>query len=420
MRVIKRIVILLLLPAAAFGAGPRLQVLHNFTGGGDGSSPSTALVADSSGNLYGTTGEGGSTNGCFGGIGCGVVFELSPPKRIGGSWKETILYRFTGGSDGAGPHSSLVFDTAGNLYGTTTLGGDLGNQLCAGFYNSGCGVVFELSPQGDGWSETTLYTFEGAGDGAFPLGSLVFDLSGNLYGTASLGGGGGECITGELLGCGTIFELSPNGSGVWTEATIYQFQGLPDGAIPKAGMVLDRRGNLYGTTVAGGAQGYGTVFELSPPLQQGGTWDEGAIYSFPASTPEPPGVMLDSQGNLYGTSDSGSGSVFELTPSAGAWIENTIYSFKGQKNAGPTALVMDKSGNLYGALGGPQCGALYRLENENDLWSEEQLDFVKGNEGPCGPGGALIFGKSEALYGTSVRGGTCSGYGCGTVFGILP
>jgi uncharacterized repeat protein (TIGR03803 family) len=184
--------------------------------------------------------------------------------------------------------------------------------------------------------------------------------------------------------------------------------------------VLDQSGNLYGTTVAGGTQGYGNVFELSPPQQQGGTWDESVIYSFPAYAPERPGVTFDSQGDLYGTSDSGSGSVFELSPSGAAWIENTIYSFKGNNNPEPTAVVMDSSGELYGALSGPHCGALYRLQNENDSWSEAQLNFVKGNNGPCGSGGGLIFGKWEALYGTSARGGTCSGYGCGTVFGILP
>lgn len=327
----------------------------------------------------------------------------------------------TGGSDGAIPSSSLILDGEGNLYGTTIYGGDLSNQWCVAVpYDPGCGVVFELSPvQGGGWEETVLHTFEGPADGAFPRANLVLDASGNLYGAASAGGTGTECITNQLPGCGTIFELSPNGSGVWAESTIYQFQGLLDGGLPEAGMTFDQSGNLYGTTIFGGLQDYGNVFELSPPQLHGGSWIESTVYSFTASAPERTSVIFDPQGNLYGTTDSGTGSVFELMESGGVWTENTIYSFRGNKNSTPTALVIDMFGNLYGALSGPYCGALYRLQNENDAWDEQQLAFSKGT-GPCSPN-ALTFGKWGALYGTSGAGGSCKGLNaCGTAFGILP
>jgi hypothetical protein len=409
------------LPICAFAAGPKMQVIHSFTGGSDGSLPRANVIADVAGNLYGTTNAGGSNNPCFGGFtGCGVVFELSPPKTIGGPWKETVLYRFGGGADGSNPVAGLVADTAGNLYGTTPYGGDQNNQYCANdFSNLGCGVVFELSPtQGGGWRETVLYAFEYVTDGAFPWGNLVFDSAGNLYGTTSIGGGGLECG----LGCGTVFELSPDGSGGWTENTIYQFQGANDGGGPLAGLTIDQVGNLYGTTNAGGMLGGGTVFELSPPNLPGGNWTENTLYGFPMNAGQPrAGVILDPVGNLYGTTNTKNGTVFELSDSDGVWTENTIYSFTGGRFETLTGgLVRDNAGNLYGPASGPSCGAVYRLQNANGKWNKAEFVFQEGTTGPCSPSGALTFGKWGALYGTSGAGGTCNGNGCGTVFGILP
>jgi hypothetical protein len=419
------VVAVLLLPVGAFSAGPKMQVLHSFTGGTDGSTPRANLIADSAGNLYGTTSGGGSKNSCFGSTGCGVVFKLSPPKTVGGAWKETILYRFDGGADGADPLTGLVRDTSGNLYGTTTLGGDFANQLCLINVNNGCGVVFELSPQqGGGWVETVLYTFEGVTDGAYPWGNLTFDTAGNLYGTTSAGGGGPECNNGALLGCGTIFELSANGSDGWTLTTIYQFQGLQDGGIPLAGMTLDQAGDLYGTTAeGGGTTSNGTVFELSPPSQQGGVWTESVLYDFTAAAGQPnTGVIFDPDGNLYGTTATKNGTVYELSDSGGGWTGNTIYSFTGGGFEGLTGgLVRDNAGNLYGPKSGPSCGAVYRLQNRNGQWNEAEFVFPERTTGPCDPSGAFTFGKWGALYGTSTKGGTCTlNNGCGTVFGILP
>lgn len=406
----------------ATAAGPKLQVLHSFAGGTDGATPAANLVSDSIGNLYGTTAAGGSNKSCFGEIGCGTVFEVSPPQNVGGRWKESVLYRFAGGSDGAAPDSGLVLDGAGNLYGTTPYGGDLSNQLCvANTGDTGCGIVFEVSPQqGGGWVETVLYTFEGVTDGAYPEGDLAFDASGNLFGTTSAGGGGPECGS-QLIGCGTVFELSPNGSGGWTETTVYQFQGQ-DGAIPLAGLIPDSLGNFYGTTFAGGTLGDGNVFELSPPQQQGESWTESSLYSFTAIAGNPrAGVIFDPQGNLYGTTSTGNGTVFELSQDGSTWNGTTIYSFKGGRFETLTGgLVRDNSGNLYGPASGPFCGAIYRLQEVNGQWKQAELVFPEKTEGPCGPTGALTFGKWGALYGTSTEGGTCSGSECGTVFGILP
>jgi uncharacterized repeat protein (TIGR03803 family) len=413
------LIALALLSVCAFAAGPRMQVLHSFVGGTDGSMPRAGVIADAVGNLYGTTSAGGSSNSCFGSTGCGVVFELIPPRTVGGTWKEKILYRFSGGPDGAGPATSLTMDQAGNLYGTTPLGGDLTNQLCSINFNNGCGIVFELTPQQDGsWVEKIIYTFEGVTDGAYPWGSLVFDTSGNLFGTTSAGGGGLECNLGELLGCGTVFELSPNGSGGWIETTIYRFQGLSDGGMPFAGLTLDQVGNLYGTTAVGGSStSSGTVFEISP--QQG--WTESVLYEFTANAGQPnAGVIFDPQGNLYGVTATGNGTAFELTETGGVWNENTIYSFTGGRFEGLTGgLVRDTVGNLYGPKSGPSCGAIYRLQKANNQWNEVEFVFPEHTTGPCAPVGTLSFGKWGALYGASNKGGTCNGNGCGTVFGIL-
>jgi len=394
-------------------------VLHSFLGGNDGAGPEANLVSDASGNLYGTTRSGGTNVDCLGigQIGCGVVFELSPPKFIGGVWKETIIYRFSGGADGAIPVAGLTFDRAGNLYGVTSEGGDLSVSGCTnGVSNLGCGVVFELSPQSNGtWAESVLHAFEDAADGAYPAGNLMFDAAGNLYGTAQEGGDGHPCGN----GCGTVFELTPSGSQGWTETTIYQFQGGLDGGIPQGGLTFDRVGNAYGTT------SLGTIFELTPPSQQGQPWTESVLAIFG----EPEGTLIfDTSGNLYGASYESNGApfgeVFELSPAAdGVWTESTLYAFEQQGSAYPEAgVTMDNAGNLYGTLSGKFCGAVYRLgKNEVGSWNEAELKFSKGNQGPCQSEASLVFGKWGAVYGTSFAGGTCQNHNdCGTVFAILP
>jgi uncharacterized repeat protein (TIGR03803 family) len=225
----------------------RHKVLYSFGCGSDGCDPGAGVILDAAGNIYGTTFIGGDLN-CNPGQGCGVVF------KVDASGHETVLHTF-GGSDGANPSSSLLLDSAGNLYGTTSYGGNLG---CQG--GLGCGVVFELSPQSNGtWSETVLYTFcslSNCADGREPRqGPLIRDSAGNLYGTTVWGGGTG--CGGD--GCGVVFQLGSSGN----ESILHNFTGGTDGDFPLVGLTLDREGNLYGAAAYGGAHGDGTVFKIS-------------------------------------------------------------------------------------------------------------------------------------------------------------
>lgn len=274
------------------------QVLYNFRTGDTGQCPFGGLVLDSAGHLYGTTQD----YVCSGRD--GEVFELA--RGLGGRWAGRVLYRFTGnGNGGKYPGDGLVSDSVGNLYGTTDGGG--GSRNCTSF---GCGTVFELMPSTGGWTEKTLYSFNGK-DGEGPLAPLVFDASGNLYGTTS--SGGDSC-------CGTVFELSPTADGSWTEKVLYSFSKNGDGAYYPNSVVIDAAGNLYGTTGLGGAYNAGTIFELSPTPGEG--WVEKILYSFNSNGiggdyPES-GLTIDPAGNLYGTTVSGgaygAGTVFEITP----------------------------------------------------------------------------------------------------------
>jgi uncharacterized repeat protein (TIGR03803 family) len=318
----------------------------------DGSWPTGDLVMDAAGNLYGITNNGG-TNTCYqSGQGCGTVFELSP--NGDGSWTETVLHNFGTGADGAWPAGGLVFDAAGNLYGTTSTGG---LHTCAPT-GSGCGTVFELSPNGDGsWSETVLYNFSGRyGNG--PLAALIFDADGNLYGTTSGGGTFTSCNGG--YGCGTAFELSPAGGGSWTYRKLRNFGSPNDGSYPSGTLLLDAGGNLYGTTQHGGTQGAGIVFRLTP--NGDGSWTYGKLHNFYSAVDgnlPKGGLVLDPTGNLYGTTMYGgtqnSGTVFKLAPNGGsAWTCRTLHNFWGGADGlYPTdRLLWDADGNLYGTTSG--------------------------------------------------------------------
>jgi uncharacterized repeat protein (TIGR03803 family) len=280
------------------------SVLHPFNAGNgkDGSDPQAGLISDAAGNLYGTTVGGGTHGG-------GVVFELSP--TAGGGWKETVLHDFSHyGKDGSYPWAGLVRDAAGNLYGTTSFGGTFD-----------WGTVFELSPKaGGGWNETVLHSFNGnvRTDGYNPMAGLILDGAGNLYGTTYFGG---------AFGVGTIFELSPKATGGWKETVLHSFNNNgTDGYSPQAGLIFDTAGNLYGTTLIGGSGSCtyygscGTVFELTP--QANGSWTERVLHSFNNDGTDGywpyAGLALDASGNLYGTTWSGgalgNGTVFEVTP----------------------------------------------------------------------------------------------------------
>jgi uncharacterized repeat protein (TIGR03803 family) len=228
------------------------NTIYSFKAKGDGSTPEAGLIWDAAGNLYGTTVYGGLvTKGCEG---CGTVFELSP---ISGGWKEHVLYRFKwvpGGRDGQAPYASVVFDPFGNLYGTTAGGGS--DNTCGG----GCGTVFKLAPSKNGhWTESIIHSFSAGKGGNASFARVVLDKAGNLYGTTQRGGIG-TCEG----GCGVVFKLAPGSNGKWIYSVLHRFTG-PDGATPNAGLTLDKSGkHLYGTTTLGGANGAGTVFEITP------------------------------------------------------------------------------------------------------------------------------------------------------------
>jgi uncharacterized repeat protein (TIGR03803 family) len=301
-----------------------------------------------------------------------IVLSLLPST----CWAVTyrMLHQFTG-ADGAQPHSELIVDNAGNLYGTTVYGGNL---FCTNVgLPNGCGVVFKLTRKTNGWSETILHSFSG-GDGAYPVGGLVFDHAGNLYGTAS---SGGNLNCDAPHGCGTVFKLTPNSDGSWSETVLYSFSGEPDGFGPNATLVFDVAGNLYGTTASGGLfQGDGIVFELKP--NSDGTWTEQILHRFVKSDGSNPAAKLtfDAAGNLYGTTTTGgpfgSGTVFKLAPNGdGNWTENVLHSFSVTDGSDPLGgVVFDSAGNLYGttSMGGSirdcsgRCGLVYKLSPNSD------------------------------------------------------
>lgn len=331
--------------------------LYQFQGGTDGEFPIAAVTIGPNGTLYGTTAGGGAgTCTFYQSTGCGTVFNLTPsataPRSVIQPWKETVLYRFTGGADGGNPNvGNLIFDQTGNIYGTTKVGG--ANNL---------GTVFKLTRSGNSWTEAVLYSFGGGTDGSYPYSGLVFDNAGNLYGTTGYGGNPG-CNSGS--GCGTIFELSPSGGG-WTETILYTFQGGNDGFIADGGLIFDTSGNLYGGTYNGGSGGGGTVYELSP---SGSGWSLTVLYSFVGTKwGLVDRLLMDSAGNLYGTTQyggvNGDGNVFKLTNSGGTWSYTDLHDFTYGADGGVPVdtPVMDSSGNLYGtAFGGGSnpCGGGY-------------------------------------------------------------
>ena len=306
------------------------SVLYNFcphSGCMDGGNPTGTPILDAHGNIYGVASIGGANNE-------GAVYELT---QSGGTWGESVLYSFcpqSGCLDGKEPYYPLVFDSQGNLYGTTLSGG-----------SSNGGVVYELSPPPGGngpWTETVLYNIclVTCPDGEQFIGGLAIDSHGNLYGAAEQGGSNHNT--------GLIFELSPGGGGSWTYTVLYQFCSLTncaDGSAPQGGLIFDAHGNLYGTTTTGGANQGGTVFELSP---NGGGWSETVLYSFCATSGCPDGndpqdsLVMDPQGHLYGGAVGGGanayGGIFELTPAGGgSWTEQVLVSFCPAIRTGPGA-----------------------------------------------------------------------------------
>ena len=371
-----------------------ITVLHNFTGGNDGAAPDAGLTMDRAGNFYGTTVAGGPSN-------LGGVFRLS---HAGSGWILMPLYSFRNAADGATPFSGVIFGPDGSLYGTTYEGGQYGQ-----------GTVYRLRPSPVPchtvicpWEETVLYSFTGGDDGGNPAyGNLIFDGAGNIYGTTERGG--------SHLGAGVVFELTPSNGG-WTESVLWSFlQG--SGFNPASGLIFDNSGNLYGTTELGGGSA-GVVYELSPT---GSGWHYSVLASIHfTESITCGGVVMDGQGNLFGTSSCGAaaGGIFELTPSAGGWTYNVLRSYSGDV-AGPfDTPTLDAAGSVYGTSNGTglyNLGEVFKLTPSNGGWIYSSVSF-DGSNGER-PVGSVILDAAGNIYGTTSGGGV---NGHGTVWMIAP
>lgn len=398
---------LLLSAAPAAFAGGAEKTLYTFASGYD-NFPTAGIVADAAGNLYGTIE--------FGGNGYGFAFELSPNGK--GQWTYSVIYNFTGRGDGAFPQGSLTFDSAGNLYGTAVGGGDTGPSL---------GTVFELSPgQNGSWSLTNSYSFTGGADGSTPLSGVTLDAAGNLYGTTSQGG----------AGYGAIYELTPSGNG-WQETTIHDFAYGVDGGYPNTNLTVDRKGNVYGSVIYGGAYNQGYVFQYHQEKNGWNetvlhNFGDGAALGTSYGS-----LVLDKAGNLYGTMAAynhqqmlWNGSIFELTKpshenlSQKSWPITILYQFAGANGGFPIDLTFDKKGNIYGpdATGGANAsGSIYKLtpsmNNGQVVWTQSTLYNFTGAADGCSPGPDVIFDKPESgqLFGVAE---SCGANGNGTVFTV--
>lgn len=406
------------LVGAASAQSGAFRLIHTFGGGVTGWGPLGTLAVANNGDEYGLTLGGGTYDR-------GLVFKLAAPRTRDGKWKTTVLYNFTGNHEGGGSPDSLVPREDGNLYGVD--------------YSQ---TIFELRRpkyHNGVWTYTILHTLN-PNQGAGIQGNLVFDAEGNLYGAAETGGD----MSCGIQGCGTVFELKrpSRKGGKWHLKVLYAFTGLVGGGEePFAGVVFDKKGDLYGTTNYGGTFGYGTAYRLSHPTRKGHPWTESVLYSFDrtgdiGSGPSGP-VIFDASGNLYGTTSSGGGYgcgvVYELSPPENkdsAWSYATLYAFQGGSDGVQPGgyMVFDNKGRLYGTTqeggGTSYAGIAYRLTPEKDgSWSEAVLHrFLAPVD--TGDFAGLVPGRWGYFYGMTYAGGpTCPSdfvYGCGTVFELRP
>jgi uncharacterized repeat protein (TIGR03803 family) len=389
------------------------SVLYTFTGTPDGSAPSQANLLDVNGTFYGTTYSGGV-------YGFGTVFKFD---RQG---QETVLYSFTGGTDGATPSAGVVRDAQGDLYGTTYSGGDL--SCISIFGTAGCGVVFKLDTTG---TETALYTFTGGTDGGIPQG-VVIDHAGNLYGITFFGGSQ-TCVYGSL-GCGVVYKVDASGN----ETVLYSFQDGTDGGEPDGFLTMDSAGNLYGATISGGNLaacspygGCGVIFKLDTSGKETVlyTFQGGADGAIPNAS-----FLMDAKGNLYSTTNfggdltcsnnpiyTGCGVVFEVTPSG---RERVLHTFRGKDGANPTlGLVQDAKGNFYSTTeygGAFNLGTVFELTAKG---TESVLHSFTGLADGMLPDSGLVMDSKGNLFSNTSEGGdlSCSPpYGCGTLFRLVP
>jgi uncharacterized repeat protein (TIGR03803 family) len=375
------VLIVVALPAQA----QTFKSLYSFSNSPNGATPFGGVVKDKLGNLYGTTSGGGAAS-------FGTVYKLS------NSGKETVLYSFTGGADGSAPYAGLVMDRSGKLYGTTRFGG-----------SSDGGTVFEVNPETG--QETVLHSFAGQPDGAEPFSGLILDKSGNLYGATFAGGSAND---------GTVYKVDIQ---TQQETVLYSFTGDPDGGDPVYGnLLMDKSGNLYGTTQGGGSFNRGSVWELSA------NGSETVLYSFTGGKDgggsdgggADQSLVMDAKGNLYGVTEGGgvgAGVVFKVNIKTKT--ETVLYTFSALKNGEiPTAgLVRDSKGNLYGttAAGGGRAsyGTVFKLTGTK----ETVLHRFHGGDGKNPFRSPLMLDSDATLYGVTYLGGA---HGYGTVFSIKP
>jgi uncharacterized repeat protein (TIGR03803 family) len=410
------------------------HIIYTFQGGADGAQPEAGLLYEN-GQFYGTTRSAGAP------YGVGTVFKISP------SGTKTILYDFRGGVDGANPNANLIAGPGDVLYGDTSGGG--GGSACP---SGGCGAVYELVPNGSGYTENVIYSFQAGSDGVEPVGGLLTDQSGALYGTTLVGGGSACSNPSYASGCGTVFKLTPAGSG-FTETILYSFQGGNDGAYPVATLIADGTGALYGTTQYGGSSasgcaspsgiaGCGTVFKLTP---SGSGYSETVLYRFQGGTDgaDPQSALLaGGDGTLFGAAYLGGdlnghtnhGTVYELMPSGSGYSERVIFTFSSPaEGAFPqdvNGLYADGNGNLYGTAAGKGypggCGVVFKLAPSGSGFTETTLYGFRGSRvhDGCNPNASLTADPSGTLYGTTINGGLrkLNGHhrGFGTIFKISP
>jgi uncharacterized repeat protein (TIGR03803 family) len=365
-------------------------VIYSFAGNEDGEYADTDLVRDAAGNLYGTTVQGGTSAS-------GTVWELSPS---GGSWTHSVLYSFSGGTDGGEPYKGVTLDAQENIFGTAVTGGSGG---CEG----GCGVVYELANSGGKWSQTVVHAFSGGDDGSGPGAGLTIDSNGDVYGTTPTGG---------TYGQGTIFRLHRGSGGAWKLKVLHAFTGGSDGIGGSAGRLVLAGNHLYGTATSGGDNSQGTAFELTQGKH--GNWRFKPTYEF---TGQPDagfpygGLALDTSGNLYGTTyyggASGMGSVYRLAHKAGVWSEKLLYSFKGGSDGGAPLgnLVLDPGGNLFGTTsGGGSAGAGVVFElvpPPGSKWTENVGHAFQGPPDGAYAYNGLVADGAGNYFGATTRGG---------------
>jgi uncharacterized repeat protein (TIGR03803 family) len=362
-------------------------VMYKFTGKTDGGNPLAGLAIDSAGNLYGTTTSGGAFDN-------GTVFKLTP------SGKETVLHSFAGGADGSTPEAGLLL-LGGNLYGATTKGG-----------SGGRGTLFQVTTAG---KETVLHEFTSQAQGANPQGRLAADAAGNLYGTTFSGGKAGKGVVFKLIHPTTT-------TGAWSEQVLYNFSPGAGGINPVAGVSFDKAGNLYGTTSAGGTYGNGTVFELSPSTSG---WTEKVLHAFAMQSDGGipyAGIVVDSSGHIYGAATdgggAGGGTVFEMTPSGSSWSFKVLYTVPGWGIAGSFRNLLLISGKIYGTThcdGAHNAGTVFKLAPAGSSWKPTTLHVLNGTTDGLYSFSNPVMDAQGNLYGTTQAGGT---YGYGVVFKI--